>query len=200
MRAIDAYMTPVRLAMCAVLLFAPALMACAHEEQAAPPVDVASLPPLPGSSIAAVVQQRAKLRLTDDEVRDLEEIDQSRAKADAALLDEVAQKQKAAQAAGASAGSRPSGGMGSGGGTGGGMRGGRMGGRRGMQQTSPQAANGTATVTIQDRLDENDTKAFLDAEQVLTEAHRDPARDIAEDYRAQRYERRQLEQHKSGGK
>ena len=195
----------VRLAACSVLLLAPALAACAHEKPSAP-VDVASLPPLPRSSIAAVVQQRAKLGLTDDEVRDLEEIDQAREKANAAFTDEVAQKQKATQAASTSAGSSPpagggqGGGMGGGGMRGGGMRGGGMGGRRGPPQGASEAANATAPATIQDRLDENDTKAFLDAEQVLTEVHRDPAREIASDYRAQLYERREIERQKSGAK
>ena len=187
------------LAACAVLLFAPA---CAHDRPSAP-VDVTSLPPLPRSSIAAVVQQREKLGLTDDEVRDLEGIDQAREKADAALTDEVARKQKVAQAAAASAGSGPpagggrSAGMGGGGMRGGGMRGGGMGGRRGPPQAAPDR---TAPATIQDRLDENDTKAFLDAEDVLTEAQRDAAREIASDYRAQLYERRELERQKSGAK
>jgi len=193
-----------RLAACAVLLSTPAWAACAHQKPA--PVDVTALPPLPRSSIAAVVQQRAKLGLTDDQVRDLEEIDRERAKADAAFTDEVAQKQKAAQAAGASAangspaGGARGGGMGGGGMRGGGMRGGGMGGRRGPPPASHEAADGTAPATIQDRLDENDTKAFLDAEEVLTEAQRDPAREIASDYRAQLYERRELERQKTDAK
>jgi hypothetical protein len=188
----------------AFVFLAPALLSCAHEKPA-PAVDVSSLPPLPRSSIAAVVQARAKLGLTDDQVRDLEEIDQARVKADAAVTDEAAQKQKAAQAAGASAAGGPpasgarGGGMGGGGPHGGGMRGGGMGGRRGPR-ASPEAANGTAPATLQDRLDENDTKAFLDAEQVLTEVQRDPAREIASDYRAQLYERRELERQRSGAK
>ena len=191
----------VRLAACAVLYLASALMACTHEKPSAT-VDVASLPPLPRSSIAAVVQQRAKLGLTDDQVRDLEEIDQEREKADTAFTNEVAQKQKAAQAAGASAASSPppGGARGGGGMRGGGMHGGGMGGRRGSPQAGHEAADGTAAATIQDRLDENDTKAFLDAEQVLTESQRDPAREIASDYRAQLYERRELERQKSGAK
>lgn len=194
------YQPFVRFAACAVLLLAPALTACAHEKPSAP-VDVASMPPLPRSSIAAVVQQRVKLALTDDEVRDLEELDQAREKANAAFMDEVAQKQKAAQAAVASAGSGPPAGGGQGGGMGGGgMRGGGMGGHRGAPQGVSEAANATAAATIQDRLDENDTKAFLDAEQVLTEAQRDPAREIASDYRSQLYERRELEQHKRDAK
>ena len=194
------YQPLLRLAACAVLLSTSALAACAHQKPAA--VDATPLPPLPRSSIAAVVQQRAKLGLTDDQVRDLEEIDREREKADSAFTDEMTQKQKAAQAAAASAGSSPPAGGGRGGGMrgggmrGGGMGGGGMGGRRGPTQ----ASNGTAPVTLQDRLDENDTKAFLDAEQVLTEAQRDEAREIASDYRAQLYERREVERQRSGAK
>ena len=173
-------------------------MACAHEKP--PAVDVASLPPLPRSSIAAVVLQREKLGLTDDQIRDLEEIDQGREKANAALLAEVAEKQKAAHAAGSSAGNGTSAGGGGGGMRGGGMRGGGMGGRRGAAPVAPDPPAGTAPATVEDRLDENDTKAFLDAEQVLTDAQRDPAREIATDYRAQLYERRELERQKSGAK
>ena len=187
------YQPLVRLAACAVLLSTPALGACAHQKPAA--VDATPLPPLPRSSIAAVVQQRAKLALTDDQVRDLEEIDHEREKADSALTDEVAQKQKAAQAAAASAGNGPPAGGGRGGGMrGGGMRGGGMGGRRGP----PPGNEAGAPVTLQDRLDENDTKAFLDAEQVLTEAQRDLASEIASDYRAQLYERREVERQRGG--
>ena len=88
----------VRLATCAMLLLPPALMACAHETRSAP-VDATTLPPLPRSSIAAVVQQRVKLGLTDEQVRGLEEIDREREKTDVAFTDEVAKNQKAAQAA-----------------------------------------------------------------------------------------------------
>jgi hypothetical protein len=185
----------------ALFALVPLLLACAHEKPSAP-VDVGSLPPLPRSSIAAVVQQRAKLALTDDQVRDLEELDQAREKANAAILDEVAQKEKAARAAasgnggttsGAAAGGSRGGGM-----RGGGMRGGGMGGRRGPP--AGEAPHGADQPTVQDRLDENDTKAFLDAEQVLTEAQRDPAREIASDYRAQLYDRRELERQKGGAK
>jgi hypothetical protein len=205
LRRIGSRLFGVRLVACAILFLATTLTACAHEKPSAP-VDVASLPPLPRSSIAAVVQQRAKLGLTDDQVRDLEEIDQGREKADAAILDEVAQKQKAAQAAGTSAaggsqtGGGRSGGMGGGGMRGGGMHGGGMGGRRGPGHAGPEAAGGAAPATLQDRLDDNDTKAFLDAEQVLGEAQREPAREIASDYRAQLYERRELERRQNGAK
>jgi hypothetical protein len=180
------------------------LVSCAHDEPPTP-ANVAPLPPLPRSSIAAVVQQRATLKLTDDQVRDLEALDQDREKANAALLEEVAQKQKALTAGSSGSGgarNAPStggmngGGMNGGGMRGGGMRGGGMGGRRGAPAASHPSAAGPDAATVQDRLDENDTKAFLDAEQVLTDAQRDPAREIASDYRAQLYERREREKQK----
>jgi hypothetical protein len=73
---------------------------------------------------------------------------------------------------------------------GGGMRGGRMGGgipagSTGVRKTDRQAA-------LEDRLDENDTKAYLDAESALTEAQKARARDIASDYREQLYEQREM--------
>jgi hypothetical protein len=40
-------------------------------------------------------------------------------------------------------------------------------------------------------LDENDTKAYLDAESVFTEAQKTRAREIASDYREQLYEQRE---------
>ena len=181
------------------------LVSCAHDEPPVP-VNVASLPPLPRSSIAAVVQQRATLKLTDEQVRDLEALDQEREKANAAILDEVDKRQKAAQAAAGSAGSggagnaASTGGMNGGGMRGGGMRGGGMGGRRGAPSASHPSAAGPDAATVQDRLDENDTKAFLDAEQVLTQLQRDPAREIASDYRAQLYERRELDRQKGSAK
>jgi hypothetical protein len=44
--------------------------------------------------------------------------------------------------------------------------------------------------SAQDRMDENDTKAYLDAEEVLTEDQKAKAREIAESYREQLYDRR----------
>lgn len=195
--------TVLRSIFCWEVLFL-SLVSCAHDEPPTP-TNVASLPPLPRSSIAAVVQQRATLKLTDDQVRDLEALDQDREKANAALLEEVAQKQKASAAGSSgsggarnapSTGGMTGGGMNGGGMRGGGMRGGGMGGRRGAPVASHPSAAGPDAATVQDRLDENDTKAFLDAEQVLSDAQRDPAREIASDYRAQLYERRELEKQK----
>ena len=45
--------------------------------------------------------------------------------------------------------------------------------------------------TLEDRFDENDTKAYLDAEGVLTDGQRERAREIASDCREQLYEQRE---------
>ena len=72
---------------------------------------------------------------------------------------------------------------------GGGMHGGRMGGgipssgSSGVRKTDRQA-------TLEDRLDENDTKAYLDAESLLTDAQKGRAREMASDYRERLYEER----------
>jgi hypothetical protein len=84
---------------------------------------------------------------------------------------------------------------------GGGMRGGGMHGGRMGAGIPPSAPNGAKKMdqqsVLEDRLDENDTKAYLDAEGVLTEAQKDRARDIASDYREQLYEQRALANRKS---
>jgi hypothetical protein len=154
---------------------------------AAPPA--AALPPLPRSSIAAVVLKRDELHLTDDQVRQMEEIDRRREQADQALRDEPAHAKKA----GTSGGSPPPAG-----GTGmGGMRGGRMGGMGGMGGrrrsggVSPSAGERDRPPTAEERMDDNDTRAYLEAEAVLDEEQRPKARDIAERYREALYDRRE---------
>jgi hypothetical protein len=52
-------------------------------------------------------------------------------------------------------------------------------------------------LSLQDRLDSNDTKAYLDGEELLTEAQRDRAREIASDYRAALYDQRENAGHDS---
>ncbi len=176
---------------------------------AATPASMASpakLAQLPRSSIAAVVQHRAELGLSDDEVRDLELRDQERESEDAAIRDEVerrrkqAQEAKPASASGAGTGagspaSGRSGRMGGGGmrsgGMGGGMRGGGMGGRapRGSGAGSTNETHQEASV--QDRMDANDTKAYLDAEDLLKAEQRERAREIASEFREKLYERRE---------
>lgn len=201
---------------CAGLLLAPLVVGVSCAEQplpgpakVAPPVTVTPLPDLPRSSIAAVVLHRQELGLTEDQVRDLELRDLDRQKEDAALREEIEQERKKATDArsaasnGGGAGNSAAGmrGGGSGGGMhgGGGMRGGGMGGggmRAGAGRNGGGHANSPAqeasSVSLEDRLDANDTKAYLDAEGLLADTQRDRARDIASDFREKLYERREL--------
>jgi outer membrane receptor protein involved in Fe transport len=201
-----------RPSMSLLVLWAVAHGACADDpppvvETPAAAATPAKLPPLPRSSIAAVVAHKAELGLSDDQVRDLELRDQEREREDAAIRDEVEKKRKQAQDAKANAaggtGTGSSGGGGSSTGGGGGMRGGGMrgGGMRGggMGRGLRGPIGGGATkasdheASIQDRMDADDTKAYLDGENLLKPEQRDQAREIASDFRAQLYERREAE-------
>jgi hypothetical protein len=159
------------------------------------PTNQAPLPPLPRSSIAAVVLHRGELGLTDEQVGEIEQRDQQREGENVAVRGEMEKKgQKGPSARSSSSGSGNGGapqGM-----HGGGMHGGRMAGR------SPASGSGgekdaDRAATLEDRLDENDTKAYLDAESVFTEAQKARAREIASDYREQLYERRENARTKS---
>jgi hypothetical protein len=166
--------------------------------------------PLPRSSIAAVLEHRGELELTDDQVQKLEAFDQKLEQKNASLREQIAAaRQNHAQnnSSGSSsngrssdgsgsAGGNPSGnnapnsgsGMGSGGFGGHGRGGhgiGRGGGERGNRPSDP----GLVTSTEQ-KLDDNDTQAYLEAESVLTDAQRDRARDVAEHYREQLFDQR----------
>jgi hypothetical protein len=188
-------------------------VACTHHPTQAP-VDPATLPPLPRSSLAAVILHRSELGLTDDQVRELEQIDQRREAEDAAARADLAPKAKSATASpnsgsgtGNAATTTPSGapaggpsGSGMGGGRMGGMRGGRMGGRGFRAPDNNGARSGQRAAKLEDRLEDDDTKAYLDGEEVLTEPQREQAREIASDYRAQIYDRRELLKQKANGK
>ena len=183
------------------LAFTLGAVTCAHPAPA--PVSAAASPaagsaPLPRSSIAAVVLRRAELGLTDEQVGEMEKIDQEREQENAVAREELDKERKqsasgspsAAGSGGGAASPQGMGGRGMGGGMrGGGMRGGRM---RGAIPASGTAAGKKTDRQgiLEDRLDENDTKAYLDAEGVLTEAQKDRARDIASDYRERLYEQR----------
>jgi hypothetical protein len=183
-------------------------VACASQPPPPQPIapvatNQAALPPLPRSSIAAVVLHRAELGLTDEQVGEMEQRDQQREGENAAVREEMEKKGQKGPSAPSSTGGSGNGGapqgthgaMG-GGMHGGGMHGGRMGGR------SPASGSGGGkdadrAATLEDRLDENDTKAYLDAESVFTEAQKARAREIASDYREQLYERRESARSKS---
>ena len=165
------------------------LLACAHEQPRPQPVDVSKLPPLPASSIAAVIEHRQELALTDDQVRRLQDLDNQRVRADQATT-EKSEQHKEAQPA-----QRPAnagtGGRGMGSGMGMGRRG--MGMRGGGYSRGSSGGNDRQPRTLQDRLDDDDTNAYLTAEEeVLMPSQRPRAHEIAEDFREQQYERREL--------
>lgn len=163
------------------------------------------MPRLPRSSIAAVVLHRAEIGLTDEQVSEMEQLDQKRETENAAIRDELGKKSQQGRSVPSSNsrvgnGSAASQGM-QGSGMGGGMRGGGMhGGRMGGRSAPPGAGSGKeadGATALEDRLDANDTKAYLDAENVLTEAQKARAREIASDYREQLYEQRERARTKS---
>jgi len=136
----------------------------------------------------------------------MEKIDQKREEENAAAREELEKERKqgtSGRPAAAGSGGGPAanqgmrgGGMG-GGMRGGGMRGGRMGGGGFAPSGSSAAKKTDRQGVLEDRLDENDTKAYLDAEGVLTEAQKSRARDIASDYREQLYDERAIARSKA---
>ena len=142
-----------------------------------------NLPPLPRTSIAAELLHREDLGLDADQVKEMQEIDEQLAEANAKLLEGRHERRANPDAGTAGRGGF---GMGPGSGTGMGRRGRGGGGPR--RQASGQAEpSGSA---IEQRLEDNDTRAYLRAEQVLTDAQREKAREYAEAYREELYDRR----------
>lgn len=158
-------------------------------------------PPLPRSSIAAVLAHRGELGLDDAEVKQLEA-------RDAALqhqADELRQRAGAppghgarraegpgpAEARGAPGAQSPAStalpeGLAGGAGHHGGGRGGRRPG--GDAPARDPAARAAA---VQTQLDDADTAAWLAAEPLLREEKREPARAVAEQYREELADRRE---------
>ena len=136
-----------------------------------PPPIVESVPEnFPRSSIAAILVHRQELELTPAQLEALTRRDDALAKEDEALRARLTARTSSAT----SSSPAPSG------------MGGRHGGRRGSQhpQNTP---HGPDALT---QLDDNDTRAYLEIEeQVLTEAQRPRAREIASIYREALYER-----------
>jgi hypothetical protein len=159
-----------------------------------PPPPQPPLPPLPRSSIAAVLEHRQDLALTDEQVTRLQNLDDELARSNQAVQDELDRRKKEASQSSttkdSSSGSDPfsSSREGGGGGMGMGGGGGRMGGGGGRHRGGSSAT--PATPSVQDKLDDNDTHAYLEAEGALTEEQRSKARDIASKYREQLYNRR----------
>ncbi len=137
-----------------------------------------SLAPLPRSSIAAVLAARGELNLTVEQLRQLEKMDEQLEKANAPMRSEiqrVAQGEATSNQGGASTGRR-AGGAGSR--------------RRGEGGAGSARIRQDALGTLQQRIDDNDTQAYLQAENVLTPAQQPRAREIASRFREELWDRR----------
>ncbi len=176
---------PLELVVCLVACLVALGAACGSTPPPPKPVAAApDLPALPRSSIAAVLLHRDELKLTDEQVKGLQEIDEQLAERAKAISDRP------------SGGPRPDGGVAAQGGRGGGlhMTGGRGGGGRGMAGGGYRGTpSGTpkGSRSPQERMDDADTRAYLQAEEeILAPEQRDRAREIAEKYREDLYDRR----------
>ncbi len=168
---------------------------------------------LPRSSIAAVLARRGELGLDGAEVKRLEERDAALQK----RLAEIREQSGAAESrgpgkAGRGSTARPSAdapappsspsdpahdGAGSGSYGGGRHRGGGgYGGHRTEKASRPGQDPGTRAAQLQQRLDDADTAAWLEAETLLEKPHREPARDVAETYREALADQRDAERQK----
>jgi hypothetical protein len=137
--------------------------------------------PLPRSSIAAVLEHRVELELTDDQVRHLQQLDEKLQQENAAIRKELGQgKQASGQPA-------PDG---FGGGMGRRSRGGG-GGRRSRGEGGGSSSDYPRPKSPMQLMDENDTRAYLEAEALLTETQRPQAREIASRFREQLSDRRE---------
>ena len=135
-------------------------------------------PPLPRSSIAAVLQHKGELQLSEEQVRRLQDLNDQLERQNAALRQE-ADKKKAG-------GQPPSNALqpGMGGRSRGGMGGHATGGKRGAP------SNAMGPMSAEERMDDNDTNAYLEAEKFLSESQRPRALEIASRFREESWDRR----------
>ena len=133
-------------------------------------------PPLPRSSIAAVLEHRRELELSVEQVRRLQDLDDQLERANAAIRQEANQRQTKNQPLSRA----PRGGMG------GRSRGG-MGRSTGEGRSPPPSVN--APKSAEERIDDNDTNAYLEAEKMLTESQRPFALEIASRFREESWDR-----------
>jgi hypothetical protein len=182
-----------------VLFIAGFLLVTCAPVASKPPPPPAALPPLPRSSIAAVLEHRNELELEDDQVLRLQDMDESLEVNNAALRAQFLRDKPDAGGAG-----HPhlvhgdsSGSTGAGAGMGGpGMGGGGMGGRGGRRGGDPSGYGDEQSEAARyrhllDQIDNNDTRAYLEAEELLTDAQKPRARAIATKYRADLSDRRE---------
>ena len=149
--------------------FAALALACACASAAprpSPPSAAAASAPsdLPRSSIAAVLANRAELALDEAQVKQLEELDHEREKRDADVLAQRGPSPRTDRAL--------------------------LGGTTSGRSRRGERAGGAAPGEIQRLLDDDDTRAFLAAEQVLRPEQRERARAFAERYREDRFDDR----------
>jgi hypothetical protein len=136
-----------------------------------------------------VLEHREELALNEDQVTRLRNLDDELARSNQAVQDEIDRRKKEASQASTSDSSTgsdpfsstPARGQGMG------MGGGRSGGGRHRERG---AGGPSATPNADDKIDDNDTRAYLEAEGALTEEQRPKAREIASHYREQLYNRR----------
>jgi hypothetical protein len=152
------------------------LAGCAERK----PLPRPELPPLPRSSIAAVLQHRADLGLTDEQAQKLQARDDQLETQNAGLHEPGTPRQRPD----GEAGGMRRGGMGMGGG---GMRGGghHGGGGGGGERRESHIES------VQQQRDSNDTAAFTEIESTLTDVQRPRAEAIASEYRDQLYHQRE---------
>lgn len=172
---------PFRPLLLALLLLAPA----GRASPADPPAG--TLPPLlPDSSVAAVLLKRSSLELTPDQVKQLEQV-QARLVRDQAAAREEASRPPADASGSPGAPPSPKATGAGGGGPGPGMSGGKT-----RPPPNIRTSSGSDTSRqLDQRLDELDTAAFLKAVELLPEAQREKAIDVASRYREQLFEQRE---------
>jgi len=139
-------------------------------------------PPLPRSSIAAVLQHKGELQLSEEQVRRLQDLNDQLERQNAALRQEADKKKAGGQppsnALQPVMGGRSRGGMG----------GHATGGKRGAP------SNASGPMSAEERMDDNDTNAYLEAEKVFSESQRPRALEIASRFREESWDRRHRKQ------
>ncbi|MGA8891699.1 MAG: hypothetical protein WB493_09030, partial [Anaeromyxobacteraceae bacterium] len=165
-------------------LLAATLLLSASSTRGADPAQGAVAPLLPRSSVAAVLAQRGKLGLTDEQVKQLEQVDARLAREQETARHTAAQAEEPKQAAP----QRPAQGAPSPGPGGpGGMSGGKS-------RPPPQIrlnSGPSAAEILERQLDDLDTQALLKAVESMPEAQREKAVDVASRYREQLFEQRE---------
>ncbi len=173
---------PFRSLLLAILLLAPAGRALPAD----PPAS--TLPPLlPSSSVGAVLLKRGALELTPEQVKQLEQVQARLVRDQAAAREAAAHPPEPSGPANAPPPPKATGA--GGGGPGPGMSGGKT--RPPPNIRSSSGAD--QSLALEQRLDELDTEAFLKAVELLPEAQREKAVDVASRYREQLFEQRERE-------